>query len=273
MKKIHMLLSLLVIITGMAACSEEQDPNMLTIDKSSDEMVGANYESIISGLESTGFTNIETKVLDDLVTGWLTKDGEIEQVEVNGEVEFGANDSFLKDSKIVVTYHTFPEEEISKEEETAVEEVEDEETTDEKEETTEVVEVEDPKEVLTIENNEDLAALLAVKDEYDPIIYDFVEKYAGETVEFDANIVNMMNHGSATTRYDILLFAGEYSETNFSGPNFKFEDVNMGELNLTGDNIPDNIGAGQNLRITAEVGEFDDNMGILFLTPIETEIK
>ena len=33
-------------------------------------------------MEKIGFTNIETKILGDLITGWLTKDGEVELVEL-----------------------------------------------------------------------------------------------------------------------------------------------------------------------------------------------
>ncbi|ANU21425.1 hypothetical protein BBI15_15175 [Planococcus plakortidis] len=69
------------------------------------------------------------------------------------------------------------------------------------------------------------------------------------------------------------MFSGDYSETTFSGPNFKFEDVNMNDLNLTGTDIPDSLGMGQNLRIRAVVEEFDENLGIIFLDPIVTEIR
>ena len=90
------------------------------------------------------------------------------------------------------------------------------------------------QEILTVKNNEDLAAVLAVKDETDPIIGEFAKKYAGRTIEFDGNIANMMQHGNYKTRYDILIYAGDYSETTAIGPNFKFEDVNVFDLNLTG---------------------------------------
>lgn len=92
---------------------EQADPNMLKVSISSDEIVGENYETVISEMEKIGFTNIETKILDDLITGWLTKDGEIEQVKINGNTEFSADDSFHKESKIVITYHTFPKEKDS----------------------------------------------------------------------------------------------------------------------------------------------------------------
>lgn len=298
MKKMMLFLSLLIAAIVVAACSDEADPNVLKISKSSDEIVGENYETVITDLKATGFTDIETKVLDDLITGWLTKDGEIEQVEIDGKAEFNAEDTFQKDSKIIITYHTFPAEEKAddpaeeksseKDEESSKEEAAEESASEEsgkkendkeandgtaEEEVTEKTKAESSQQVLTIENNEELAALLAVKDEYDPIISEFTKKYAGQTIEFDANIVNMMNHGSFDTRYDILMFSGDFNETTFSGPNFKFEDVNMIDLNLTGSEIPDYLSMGQNLRVTAVVEEFDEDMGIVFLEPVITEIR
>ena len=43
------------------------------------------------------------------------------------------------------------------------------------------------------------------------------------------------------------------------------------DLNLSGDNIPDTIGMGLNITITAEIIEFRDQIGITFLEPIKTK--
>ncbi|MEH7248167.1 DUF4839 domain-containing protein [Neobacillus niacini] len=302
MKKSLLFLFLLVAILSMSACSDEPDPDVIKISKSSDEIVGENYKTVISELKETGFTNIKTKVLDDLITGFLTKDGEIEQVEINGDTEFSVDDSFQKDSKIVITYHTFPkrekdtkttDEKSAKAETRPTDEKSaktDTNSTDEKNsksdtsstnekssETAKQSTNDKPKkskqEILTVNNNEDLAAVLAVKNEADPIIGEFAKKYAGRTIEFDGNITNMMPHKSYKTSYDILILAGYYSETTFSGPNFKFEDVNVSDLNLTGSDIPESIGMGQNLHITAKVGEYNETSQLFFLKPITTVIR
>ena len=267
MKKNLLFLCLLVVIISISACSAEQDPNVLKVSKSSDEIAGENYQTVISNLEETGFTNIETKVLHDLITGWLTKDGEIEQVEINGDTEFSANDSFQKDSKIVITYHTFPKEEKSDTESA------DEKSSETVDQSTDDTSGENNQEILTVKNNEDLAAVLAVKDEFHPIVGEFAKKYAGRTIEFDGNIAHMMQHGDYTTRFDILIYVGDYSETTFSGPSFKFEDVSVLDLNLTGSEIPENIGMGQNLHITAVVEEYNETQGLFFLKPISTEVR
>lgn len=301
MRKILLLLCLMVAIISISACSGDKETQMLKVSKSSDEIVGENYKTVISQFEETGFTNIKTEVLDDLITGWLTKDGEIEQVEINGDTEFSADDRFQKNSKIVITYHTFSEEEKKEAKSTDEkksnakspdDEKKDTKSTDEKKSDTKSTEnkksdskstvekssktVEKSSKdtsILTVKNNEDLAAVLAVKDENDPIIGEFAKKYAGRTIEFDGNIADMMQHKDYTTRYDIVIYAGDYSETTFSGPSFKFKNVNISDLKLTGAEIQENIGAGQNLHITAEVEEYNETSGLFFLNPISTEMR
>ncbi|MEW9122697.1 MAG: DUF4839 domain-containing protein [Thermotaleaceae bacterium] len=277
MKKILIFLSLIVAIISISACSE--DPNVLEVSKSSDEIVGENYQTIISELEETGFTNIETKILDDLITGFLTKDGEIEKIEINGETEFSVNDSFKKDAKIVITYHTFPKREkkdtgstdkSSKKEEKGTEST-DKKSSDTGEKTTNDTSSE--RKILTVNNNEELAAVLAVKDPSDPIVGEFAKKYAGKTIEFDGNIADMMQNRDYKTRYDILIYAGDYSETTAIGPSFKFEDVNVSDLKLTGSDIPENIGMGQNLHITAVVKKYNEDSGLFMLKPVSTKIR
>lgn len=279
MKRMLVFLCLMVIITTLSACSDKQDPNVLEVSKSSDEMSGENYQKVVSEFEEIGFTNIETRVLDDLITGWLTKDGEIEQVEINGATEFSANDSFEKDSEIVVTYHTFSKEEKSDTEATGETSSDiDEKSTEEKsaeavDQSTDDTSVESEQDILTEENNEDLAALLAVQDTNDLIVVEFAKKYVGRTIEFDGYIAHMMPHGDNTTRYDILIAVGDSSQTTYSGPDFKFEDVNVFDLNLTGSEVPETIGMGQNLYITAVVEEYEENSGLFFLNPVSSEIR
>lgn len=48
------------------------------------------------------------KTIEDLVTGWLTKDGEVEEVTIDGDGSFRAGDTFDKTAAIIVSYHTFP---------------------------------------------------------------------------------------------------------------------------------------------------------------------
>lgn len=130
------------------------------------------------------------------------------------------------------------------------------------------------EENLTVENNEELAALLAGSATSGDTVEGFAAKYKGKTIDFDGNIAYMNPHGNSKTRYDILISAGNFSETKMLGPNFQFKDVNIvSDLHLTGSNIPDALGMGQNLRIIAQVEGFNSVQELFFLKPISTEVR
>ena len=98
-------------------------------------------------------------------------------------------------------------------------------------------------------------------------------KYAGRIIEFDGNIAFMSYHGDYTTRYDFLISPWDYSEISVTGPNFKFEDCNILDLNLIGDNVPDVLGAGDNLRFVARIKNYDETSQLFYLDPISSEIR
>lgn len=127
--------------------------------------------------------------------------------------------------------------------------------------------------VLTPENNADLRTVLELGNYCDSSIEEFAAEYAGRTLSFDAGIGAMNPHDGAATRYDILLSAGDYSETEAPGPAFQFRDVNTThDLHFAGD-VPDTIGVGTNVHITAEVIEYESDSCLLLLEPIETTVR
>lgn len=85
----------------------EQIDGKIRVNYSASDFEGSNYEEVVSQLEKQGFTNITTIPVDDLITGWVTKDGEVEKVEIDGYSTFSSSSRFLPDVEIVVTYHTF----------------------------------------------------------------------------------------------------------------------------------------------------------------------
>lgn len=134
--------------------------------------------------------------------------------------------------------------------------------------------VSESEQTLTVENNEDLAALLAGSAPAGDMVEGFAAKYEGKNIEFDGNIASMSNHGSSKSRYDILIAAGAYSKSTMTGPNFQFKDVNIvSDLRLTGSNIPDTIGVGQNLHIIAKVEGYNRVQELFFLKPVSTEVR
>lgn len=124
---------------------------------------------------------------------------------------------------------------------------------------------------LTAANNADLAALLTGPQE-GPTVEAFAKKYADQLIEFDGSIGAMNPHEGYTTRYDILIAYGDYSETHSNGgPNFQFRDVNItNDLHLTGD-VPDTVGVGTNVHVIARVGSIDGQL--FLLEPVQTSVR
>lgn len=65
------------------------------------------YEDVVTSFKNAGFANITTVADPDLITGWITKDGSVEEIAVNGDTSFDENDRYRPDCEVVITYHTF----------------------------------------------------------------------------------------------------------------------------------------------------------------------
>ncbi|MDT0234442.1 DUF4839 domain-containing protein [Curtobacterium sp. BRB10] len=127
--------------------------------------------------------------------------------------------------------------------------------------------------VITAANTSQFAALLQLGEYCDSSIGAFAKDYGGRTVAFDGSILKMNNHDSYTTRYDILLGAGDFSTTKSRGPAFQFEDVNTTfDLHYVAD-VPDTIGEGTNIAVTAKVVAYNSNQCLLRLEPVQTAIR
>lgn len=124
---------------------------------------------------------------------------------------------------------------------------------------------------LTIETSADLAALLAGPSD-GATVGAFAQQYAGKLIEFDGSIGAMNHHEGYTTRYDILVASGDYSESHsYGGPSFQFRDVNItNDLHLTGV-MPDTISVGTNVHVIARVGSFRDPL--FQLEPVQTSVR
>ncbi|MET8410306.1 DUF4839 domain-containing protein [Streptomyces sp. NPDC005195] len=127
-------------------------------------------------------------------------------------------------------------------------------------------------ETITPQNNPEFAELLKA-DYCDDANLNFATKHKGETLAFNGSIVNMAHHGDYDTRYDILLGPGNKGPNTTVGPAFKYEDVNIADLKLTGKKIPATIGEGDQFRFVAQVREFNADSCLFFLDPVSTEVR
>lgn len=91
--------------------SIESPVDGIIIGKSAIELNSMNKDEVYSYLNDLGFDNVTFSPVYDLIIGWLTKDGDVDKVEINGLRNFSSRDSFAKDCEIVIFYHTFTENE------------------------------------------------------------------------------------------------------------------------------------------------------------------
>ena len=113
MKKLITLLIALAMILGLTGCgdSSKHEGEAKTPSGSSSQK-GRDYQDVINDFKEKGFTNIKTETLEDLITGWVTKDGEVESVSVGGDKDYSPDVWCHNDVEVVITYHTFPKEDI-----------------------------------------------------------------------------------------------------------------------------------------------------------------
>lgn len=65
------------------------------------------YTDLAADLKEMGFTDITLLRADDLISGWLTKEGTIKSITIGGNSQFTEKDSFYADEPVVIVVHTF----------------------------------------------------------------------------------------------------------------------------------------------------------------------
>lgn len=261
-RKIAFALSLLLVLISFVACDSVPEGE-IRVPASAEEFEGENYKDVVTRFQMAGFTNISTEPIEDLITGWLVKDGEVEEVSINGKTSFGSSASFEPNATVIIRYHTFP---TTNEETSANEDVENEDDGTQESTNNQVTE-----EILTVDNCPELKEILLSSD-YSQI-EEFANKYAGRIIEFDGYVADVMPYKDYKTRYKFLIYVGDSDETYSGGPSFQFVDVNIYDLHLVGENIPDYIKYGTKLHIKARVMEFNYNTGLFRLDPVETSVR
>jgi len=257
MKKICNIILMAICFIGLVACGGATSEHIgeAKTPAGSSSMKGQHYESVKQKFEDKGFTNIRVEKIDDLVLGWFTEDGDVEEVSVDGDVNYLPDKWVKNDAEVIIKYHTFPEKEAEQQEESSDNEVTN--TTEEKETA-----------VLTVENCEELSIILSDKEQIYELYANFAEKYKGRIIKFAGRIDYVANYRDYKTRYDILVSAGDYDPDHQIGPTFKFKNVGVSDLKLNTLYLEDKISVGKNVYIEAIVSEFDSNSGLFYIKPV-----
>lgn len=108
MKKVSCIVLSIALCFLLAACGSTDDHSgEAKTPSGSSIMNGRDYESVVSDFEEHGFTNIKLEKIEDLITGWLTDDGEVERVTVGGDEDYSPDKWVPSDIEVVIYYHTF----------------------------------------------------------------------------------------------------------------------------------------------------------------------
>lgn len=129
--------------------------------------------------------------------------------------------------------------------------------------------------ILTPEISPEFAAILALGDYCAPDIAAFAAAHSGDTIAFPGYIGAIGPHGDATSRYDILIGGGDFSETTARGPAFQFRDVNTtDDMHWVGA-VPDGVGVGvgTNLAVAAEIDRYEESSCLLLIKPVSTAVR
>ena len=260
MKRIAALIVACVLAATITGCDDTTSDKIHAPLNASD-VSNSKYQDVVSQFKKSGFTNVTTKEIDDLIIGFLTEDGEVEEVSIGGNTSFSTSDAFAADTPVVVSFHTFPKQdsEAADPSVSAAEWPSDSPTAN--------------AQNITVDNNEEFRALIESPQPDNATVEQFVSKYKGRTIEFDGNVADVAPYKSYKTRFDFLIYPGDYNPNSAHGPSFKFADVAYHDLHLTGANIPDSIGTGQNLHIVAEIIEYKSIQGLLYLEPVTTSVR
>ena len=77
---------------------------------SSNGCINANYAVVAKRFKDEGFTENHIEPIPDLINGWITKDGSIKQITIDGKENFSKRTKFAYDANVIIRYHTFKKE-------------------------------------------------------------------------------------------------------------------------------------------------------------------
>lgn len=130
------------------------------------------------------------------------------------------------------------------------------------------------EEILTVQNNADLAQLLS-STATDPAAWQqFYDKYKGRTMEFDGNVGFMQDVPNTKYTVDMLIYAGDFSETSAVGPPFKAGGINIHSgFPMSKDSERSRLFQGDNIHVVARVSDYNPKQELFQLTLISTSIR
>lgn len=210
---------------------EDDNPSNIAMEKEASAYNGMHYIEVEQLFKDMGFTNIELSEVATESTSYT--EGEVFLVEI-GDRSFEAGDKFKPDKKVNIEYYH----------------------------------VEEPEEIITIDNNSDFAAILTA--EYLDLEKQaaFASTYKGKIVEFDCVVYDLAQNARHKTQYSYVLVPGE-DKDNLSAAMFYLKDKGMFDFKWDSATRPEYLTLGSKIRIQAEIVSGDDPL-FIYLKPVRT---
>ncbi len=117
---------------------------------------------------------------------------------------------------------------------------------------------------LTVENSPELAAALSEQNPNSEVIKSFFSSHIGDTIRFDGNFASVQRHGDYKTRFDFLIHVGDYSATSVTGPEMRFVEKTIYNLNTS----MNSVSTGDNVIIIATIVGYNNVSGTVTLEPV-----
>lgn len=218
------------------------------------DVTSITLDEALSILKNKGFSGIET-VADDQSVIWDNSDWKVIKQSVEAGKQVNAN------GKITLTVTAINTSTVNKTQENASNtQVE---ITD-KDKDTEIVN----NEILTVDNNQDLADILTAEYVDTEKQKKFIDKYKGKTVEFDAIVYFMEQNPKAKTVYSYIIVPGE-DEQHIGASLFMIKDASMFTFKWDSSTRPEYLTLKSKIRIQAQIDTGDDSLYI-YLRPTKT---
>ena len=255
---VGIFIGLLLVFAGCDD-SAEDDGNIEVPFSSEDAVDNMLYTDAENELTGSGFTNIKAVPIEDLITGWLTKDGEIESISIDGDTDFISGRKYDPGVEVEIQYHTFPSDNSSDNmtEETS------EETEDNNSQSESAGEEEPPN--ITANNNQEFAAVLSNNTDDDSSYISFSEKYNYQVIEFDGHIEYLGLAENYNTRWEVLIVSGDFTgwDSSYTGPVFKTRDFNIQNVGFEG-----LMETEMNVHVVARIEEYNQTQQLFYINPI-----
>ncbi len=205
----------------------------LNAPAASSALEGMNYSEVVALFEKAGFINVTTAATS--ASGVRDTVSQVRIGGLFGDSDFSADDTFAFDAGVKITYYSGGTGERDASDAEPVPEA-------------------------------DLNRLL---NQNDADASWFSSAYKGRTITFNGWVGSLQHHEDYDTRWDVLILKGDRGSAS-GDLNFRLTDVSFGDMNVVNG---DALHEGDNITITAEVGDYNATAGWLELDPVSISLR